>query len=299
MYAQLKWRLVDSLNNGLPKGIKLFYTNDSIDGKPHIAYYLEANLKDENLIFDVDTTYKRRLTPNEFYIKNEKPLVVVNGTFFSFKSNQNLNTVIKNGKNISFNIPTVRAAGKDSTKQLNLYRSAIGINKQHKADVAWINTDTTYETILASEEPIAPFIKTDTAVNIKAIKKKYFKKWEMQTAIGGGPVLLQNGQISISNKEEIMFTGKGFDDKHPRTAMGYTKDGKLIILVVQGRFPNKADGVTLTQEAQILKDIGCIEARNLDGGGSSCMLVNGKETITPSDKTGQRALPAVFIIKKK
>jgi hypothetical protein len=298
-FSQLKWHLVDSVNNNLPKGIKLFYTNDSIDGKPNIAYYLEANLKDETLIFDVDTTYKRRLTPNEFYIKNEKPLVVVNGTFFSFKTNQNLNTVIKNGKNVSFNVPTVRAAGKDSLKQLNMYRSAIGINKKHKADVAWINTDTTYETILASEEPIVPFIKTDTAVNIKAIKKKYFKKWEMQTAIGGGPVLLQNGQISISNKEEIMFTGKGFDDKHPRTAMGYTKDGKLIILVLQGRFPNIAEGATLTQEAQILKDIGCIEALNLDGGGSSCMLVNGKETITPSDKTGQRALPAVFIIKKK
>jgi len=38
---------------------------------------------------------------------------------------------------------------------------------------------------------------------------------------------------------------------------------------------------------------------NLDGGGSSCMLVNGKETIKPSDKEGQRAAPAVFIIKKR
>jgi len=37
---------------------------------------------------------------------------------------------------------------------------------------------------------------------------------------------------------------------------------------------------------------------NLDGGGSSCMLVNGKETIKPSDKEGQRAVPAVFIIKR-
>jgi Phosphodiester glycosidase len=298
-FSQLKWHLVDSVNSGLPKGVKLYRTSDSIGGKPNIAYYIEANLKDNELVFDVDTTYKRRLTPNEFYIKNEKPLVVVNGTFFSFKTNQNLNTVIKNGKNVAFNVPTVRAAGKDSLKQLNLYRSAIGINKHHKADVAWINTDTTYKTILASEEPIKPFIKTDTTINLKALKKKYFKKWKMQTAIGGGPVLLQNGQINISYKEEIMFTGKGFDDKHPRTAMGYTKDDKLIILVVQGRFPNKADGVSLTQEAQILKDLGCIEALNLDGGGSSCMLVNGKETITPSDKTGQRALPAVFIIKKK
>jgi exopolysaccharide biosynthesis protein len=38
---------------------------------------------------------------------------------------------------------------------------------------------------------------------------------------------------------------------------------------------------------------------NLDGGGSSCMLINGKETIKPSDPTGQRAVPAVFLIKNK
>jgi exopolysaccharide biosynthesis protein len=77
--------------------------------------------------------------------------------------------------------------------------------------------------------------------------------------------------------------------------MGYTKDNKLIILVVEGRNAN-AGGATLTQEAQILKGLGCVEALNLDGGGSSCLLINGKETIKPSDKSGQRAVPAVFII---
>ena len=81
--------------------------------------------------------------------------------------------------------------------------------------------------------------------------------------------------------------------------MGYTKKGKLIILIIQGRFPGIAEGATLEQEAKILKDLKCVEALNLDGGGSSCMLVNGKETIKPSDKEGQRAVPAVFIIRSK
>jgi len=96
----------------------------------------------------------------------------------------------------------------------------------------------------------------------------------------------------------MMFTGKAINDKHPRTTMGYTKKGKLIILVIEGR-NNIAHGATLAQEAQILKDLGCWEALNLDGGGSSCLLVNGKETIRPSDKEGQRPVPAVFIIKEK
>ena len=121
----------------------------------------------------------------------------------------------------------------------------------------------------------------------------------MKTAVGGGPVLLQNGEIEITNNEELKFAGKAIEDKHPRTAMGYTKDNKLIILVIEGRNPGKAEGATLTQEAQIFKDLGCWEALNLDGGGSSCMLVNGKETIKISDAAGQRPVPAVFIIKKK
>ena len=124
-------------------------------------------------------------------------------------------------------------------------------------------------------------------------------KWKMQTAVGGGPVLIQIGEIKITNNEELKFAGKAIDDKHPRTAMGYTKDKKLIILVIEGRNPGFAEGATLTQEAQMLKEIGCWEALNLDGGGSSCMLVNGKETIKISDKTGQRSVPAVFIIRQK
>jgi exopolysaccharide biosynthesis protein len=121
----------------------------------------------------------------------------------------------------------------------------------------------------------------------------------MNTAVGGGPVLLQNGEVKITNDEELKFGGKAINDKHPRTTMGYTTDGKLIILVIQGRTPGKAEGATLIQEANMLKDIGCWEALNLDGGGSSCLLLNGKETIKPSDPNGQRPIPAVFMIRTK
>ena len=115
--------------------------------------------------------------------------------------------------------------------------------------------------------------------------------------MGSGPSLIYEGEIKITNEYENMFTGKAINDKHPRTAMGYTKDNKLIILVIEGR-TKEAGGATLTQEAQILKDLGCVEALNLDGGGSSCLLVNGKETIKPSDAKGQRPIPAVFMIMK-
>ncbi len=307
-WAQLRWQNVDSLFGPLPSSVHIYKSTDTIEGKPNIAYYVIADLKDRQLDFTTDTTFKRRLTPKQFYDKNSQPLVVVNGTFFDFATNRNLNAVIKDGKLVSYNVHTIPLKGKDTLTYLHTFRSAIGISKKRKADVAWLYTDSTKKNPLAAQISRSyykdPFLFL--IANIRSTKvsythrdfKRIFYKWKMQTAIGGGPALIQDSKISISNNEEHMFTGKAINDKHPRTAMGYTADGKLIILVVQGRFPTIAEGASLNHLAAILLDLGCVEALNLDGGGSSCLLVNGKETIQPSDKV-QRAVPAVFIIQAK
>ena len=70
-------------------------------------------------------------------------------------------------------------------------------------------------------------------------------------------------------------------------------------MVIEGRNAGVAEGANLLQAAKLMANLGCEEALNLDGGGSSCMLINGKETIKPSDKGLQRAIPAVFIIRQK
>ena len=304
--AQLKWTNVDSLFQPLPKSVHVYFTDEKIDTATFQAYYLIADLKDKNLEFTVDTTLNRRLKPSGFYEKNEKPLAVVNCTFFSFETNRNLNTVIKNGKLVGYNIHSIPGRGKDTLTYRHVLASAIGISKKARADIAWVYTDSTHQYAYATQWMVEPskdsiknrdlsFFTEETRAKIIR-PAKTMKKWKVQTAVGGGPVLLHDGEIVITNNQELKFAGKAITDKHPRTAMGYTKDNKLIILVVQGR-SESSGGATLTQEAQILKDLGCWEALNLDGGGSSCLLVNGKETIKPSDKEGQRPVPAVFLIR--
>lgn len=298
--AQLNWVNVDSLYQPLPASVHVFKTTDLLDGKSNIAFYIIADIKDRNILLNTDTTFQRRFTPTQFYQKNDQPLVVVNTTFFSFQTNQNLNVVIKDGKLIGYNIHTNPGRGKDTLTYRHPFGSAIGISKKRKADIAWLFTDSSKKYPYASQRPIDPIkdsIYNSSFTNSK--KAASLKKWKMKTAVGGGPVLLQAGEIKITNNEELKFAGNAINDKHPRTAIGYTKDNKIIILVIQGRFPGIAEGATLTQEAQILKDLSCWEAINLDGGGSSCLLVNGKETIKPSDLTGQRAVPAVLILSKK
>lgn len=313
--AQVKWVNADAEYAPLPQGFHVFKTTDSLDGKPFVAYYAITDLKNKKLQFTTDTTYKRRLTPSEFYQKSGQPLLVVNSTFFSFATNQNLNVVITNGKLLGFNIHSIALRGKDTFQYKHPFASALGISKRRKADVAWLFTDSLLKFAYALQQPADAVKDSVSSFNFERAKlsteiiyddfagnnnrSSMLVKWKMKTAVGGGPVLLQNGQVKITNNEELKFAGKAINDIHPRTLMGYTKDNKLIIMVIQGRFVGVAEGASLLQEANLMKELGCIEALNLDGGGSSCMLINGKETITPSDKGLERAVPAVFIIQVK
>jgi Phosphodiester glycosidase len=256
--AQLKWVNVDADFAPLPANVHVYKTTDSLDGKPNIAFYVEAKLKDKHLNFTTDTTYKRRLTPKQFFEKNNHPLLVVNTTFFSFATNQNLNVVIKDGKLLGYNIHSIPMKGKDTFQYRHPLGSAIGIDKKRNADVAWVYTDSSQKNTYAVQKAYAAFkdsinkFSLENAMqNTVAIfgdysgeHKKYISqlnKWKMKTAVGGGPVLVQAGKIKITNNEELKFGGKAIEDKHPRTCIGYTGDGKLIIMVIQGRFPGIAE----------------------------------------------------------
>ena len=298
--AQLQWKQVDSLFQPLPASMHVFFSDDQLDGKPNRAYYVSVDLKDKSLAFTTQVGNGKRLTLTQYFEQEQKPLLVMNCTFFEFVHNSNLNVVIKDGKMLAYQIHTLNGRGKDTFTYRHMFGSAIGISKKRNADIAWLYTDSSAKYAYASQTVINQWKDSVMHHSKKEmLHSTNFKKWKMDAAVGGGPVLLQKGEIQITNNEEIKFAGKAIDDKHPRTAMGYTADGKLILMVTEGRFPGKAEGATLTQEAKMLKDIGCIEALNLDGGGSSCLLINGKQTITPSDKEIQRPVPAVFLIKNK
>lgn len=301
--AQLKWVRVDSLFGELPDGVHVYRSNDSINGRPNIAFYVEADLRNRHLFFDSDTTLGRRFTPQQFYDRNNRATIVVNCTFFSFATHQNLGLVMREGKLISYNQHSLPGRGKDTLTYRHPLGSAIGIDRKRRADVAWLYTDSSARWPHAFQRAVP--LKRDSVAHIalhdylSSNKSIRAAKWRMKTAVAGGPVLLQDGEVSISNNEEWKFVGNAVHDLHPRTGMGYTRDRKLIILAVEGRNPGRAGGISLEEEAIIFRDLGCVEALNLDGGGSSCLLVNGKETIRPSDKSGQRPVPAVFMISQK
>lgn len=92
-----------------------------------------------------------------------------------------------------------------------------------------------------------------------------------------------NWYNAISGETRILMGGKivdGLDDPeiHPRTAIGYSQNGKyLYIVVVDGRQPFYSEGMTLSELAQLMLDLGVHDAMNLDGGGSSTLVVRGAD----------------------
>lgn len=305
LLAQLQWQRVDSLFGDLPQSVSVYRSNDALEGQPGIAYYVKVDLRDTQLDIRVDSSRGRRLTPTQFYERNGQAMLVMNCTFFSFETNQNLGLLMDKGRVLSHNVHA-NFQKKDSLYHYVLPGS-FGISRNRKADIAWVFTDSSRRKVWASQD--YPLSKTATGkesgLNRKAMKHRMekgskLKPWRMETALAGGPVLLQNGEPRIYNNEERKFMGKAIHDRHPRTAIGYTADGYMILLVIEGRRPGVAAGATLLQEAAILRDLGCVEALNLDGGGSSCLLINGKETILPSDQEGrQRPVPGVLLIRHR
>ncbi|HTQ26690.1 MAG TPA: phosphodiester glycosidase family protein [Puia sp.] len=295
-FAQLRWKRVDSLYGPLPASLNVYRTKDSLDGHAFLAFYASVRLNDNDLLFTTRGDDGDRYTPARYFQLEKFPLLLVNCSFFSLETGQNLSLLMKKGRLIAYNVPALKGMGPDSMYYYYPTRSAIGIDRNRRADVAWIFNDSAHRRPYAFEE--APVIArgSDPSPGINDLKNIEWKWWEMRTAVGGGPTLVHDAMVMVTSKEEQMFPGEE-NERTPRTAMGYTADNRLIILVIQGRTADIAEGATLREEAKIMKDLGCVEALNLNGGGSSCMLVNGKETIRPSDKEGQRPIPAVFMVK--
>ena len=95
--------------------------------------------------------------------------------------------------------------------------------------------------------------------------------------IGGFPILVADGQSVVGTCTTFFCSGR-----NPRTGVGVTADGKILMMVVDGRQAKWSVGVSLPQFAEIFRQFGAIAALNFDGGGSTTMVVKGEVLNHPS-----------------
>jgi hypothetical protein len=106
-------------------------------------------------------------------------------------------------------------------------------------------------------------------------------------AIGGGPVLVRDGRAVFRHFE--LFSNEQLA-RNPRTAVGQLADGRIVLVVVDGRQPGYSVGMTNFELAQTLVRLGAVTGSGLDAGGSSTMAFDGKLLNKPSDPGGERAV---------
>lgn len=112
----------------------------------------------------------------------------------------------------------------------------------------------------------------------------------IRDAVAFSPYLVVNG-------EGVIKEGNGGWGLGPRTAIGQTKDGKVLLLVIDGRQLHSI-GATLKDIQEIMLEHGAYNAANLDGGSSTVMYYEGKLINKPCSPYGERYLPSAFLIRK-
>jgi len=95
--------------------------------------------------------------------------------------------------------------------------------------------------------------------------------WNPKYGVGAGPVLLKKNISSDMFGIEEVFGDSLTRTKNPRTAICRDFEGKIIFFVADGR-SEYSSGLFINETAAIMKSIGCQDAINLDGGGSSCLI---------------------------
>ncbi|MCB1108735.1 MAG: phosphodiester glycosidase family protein [Chlamydiia bacterium] len=130
--------------------------------------------------------------------------------------------------------------------------------------------------------PTAHFPKFQLHSSVEIAFKASDAKWNsIDNIMDGTPVLIQNGRpVENYDTEKVIET---FITKpHPRSAVGIKKNGDWVFVVAEGRREN-FPGLTLQELTDLMLDLGCTDALNLDGGGSTTLFYDGLVRNTPAD----------------
>lgn len=281
----ITWTEITS-NYNLPSGIKVFQ-GDRATPKLKI-FYIDADMNNPDLVIHPYIT-----SPNKL-VKDFVPFVGayagVNGGFFG--GSTSYSAVVYPYEVKAQNVAAVTRF----SQSYPVIRSFFGMKADKTFNVEWIyhfgnNVNDIYK--FSAPMPYTNNQQTPLPPPQQSAGTVYSN---LLVGIGGAPTLVKNGQVNVTYDQEIMWgSGVGYDNRDPRTAVGYTANNHVILIVADGRQIN-SEGVGLPELAQIMIDLGCVEAMNLDGGGSTQMAIGNQYVNNPSE---QRAVPTILTITHK
>lgn len=148
---------------------------------------------------------------------------------------------------------------------------------------------------------------TTTAIEVRASSAPPHtlqEEWmSLEHIVGGTPVLICNGAIVEDTSSEGVKSSF-LNHRHPRSAVGIRADGAWVFVVVDGRRFGPRGGVTVSELAKLMLSLECVDALNLDGGGSSTLVVSDRVVNRPRGDTKEdgrwvrRVSNAILVIPK-
>ncbi|MCC6126874.1 MAG: phosphodiester glycosidase family protein [Pirellulales bacterium] len=193
--------------------------------------------------------------------------------------------------------PTTRTAG---GKEFVLERVAgrpwlpIQAGKTYSARIAWVcaagNSPLQCDKLILSIGPklAPPAVKAGDVLQLAI--ETFPDLNGVKTAIGAGRVLIKNGKSPDLGPEN--------QPRHPRSMIGWN-DRHLFFLVVDGRQRGLSIGMTYPEMAALMREYGCVEAVELDGGGSSTLWALGKILNSPSDGHPRAIANALILFRNE
>jgi hypothetical protein len=287
------WKINTAMTATFPNNVQLYVFDSTWGGRQTRAYCFAYESGNPAIEFKplLSATAK---TPAEF-VQQEPGTVYacINGGYFG--SNQSYSLVKYNNAVSAPNI-------KSLSRPFGYYyptRAAFGMLTTGAPSVAWIyHVGSGNDNIFGYPSPSPNDINTQPLGIPDATFPAGGAPWNITSGIGGSPVLVYNNEIRITDKEELIDINN--TGSRPRSAIGYTASGVVLLLAVQGdNFVPGYAGLNLSELASMLKSLGCSHAMNLDGGGSTSMLAGGQQTVKPSATGVERAVVSVVMVKKK
>lgn len=278
----------------LPAYLSVYKYTRTVNDKKVRAYMAVANLNDAKARFTVLGEAKGTKTPSQFFESSDKPKVVLNAGYFW--AGNALGLMVRDGKTIK---QAQTMAWRPYNGNNTVYyptQGAFGLTADGRFEAHWAYHSGGKLYVYPAPAPNKAGEQPQPIPTDKFPEGA--RQWEPKTAIGAGPVLIKDGAYKNLWEAELLDNAGGIGPtiNNPRSAIAYHPNGYLLFFVCEGR--NKTPdtpGLNLKEVADLFLDLGCSQAINLDGGGSSCMLVNGKETILPSDGK-QRAVTSMVAL---
>lgn len=252
----LAWAAVDSLDARLPDDVRVFAGASSSDTLRAWAVRLGPGVR-LGVEVAADTADGRE-APTAIAVRTGA-CVVLNGGYFNMETGAPVGLVVDEGRVRS---PAFDVIERDSVEYTTA-RGAVGVAEGGRVEIAWARDDGAAPCRLDAPLPNRRGSPVSAAPACSA--------WAVPEAVGAGPVLVRDGHDAVATEAEVFF-GTSIPDRHPRSAVGVGADGAVWLVVVDGRQP-LSRGVTLEELALLMRGLGSVDALNLDGGGSSALVV--------------------------